>query len=140
LGLRLPNMLVFLQTSPFGENNYSKSATIKLPYPTDDTRVLIAYAIFAISQLYRKGYQFQKAGVGLIDITDKSNIQVDLFTPAQSERSDKLMSLIDQVNSSFGRGTLFCAAEGTQRKWKMKQTRKSNMYTCSWLEIPKVIC
>lgn len=134
------NMLVFLQTSPFGENNYSKSATIKLPYPTDDTRVLITYASFAISQLYRKGYQFQKAGVGLIDITDKSNIQVDLFTPAQSVRSDKLMLLIDQVNSSFGRGTLFCAAEGAQKKWGMKQERKSASFTVSWNELPIIKC
>lgn len=117
-------MLVFLQTSPFGEINYSKSATIKLPFPTDDTRVLITYATYAtyaISQIYRKGYQFQKAGVGLIDIIGKTNIQGDLFTPAQSVRSDKLMSLIDQVNSSFGRGTLYCAAEGTKKKWGMKQ-------------------
>src|SRR5690606_22335773 len=71
------NMLVFLQTSAFGENYYSKTATIKLPYPTDDTRVLIAYATFAISQLYRKGYQFQKAGIGLIDIINKNNMQSD---------------------------------------------------------------
>jgi DNA polymerase V len=134
------NMLVFLQTSPFGENHYSKSATIKLPYPTDDTRVLIAYATFAISQLFRKGYQFQKAGVGLIDITDKSNIQVDLFTPVQSVRSDKLMSLLDQVNSSFGRGTLFCAAEGTKKKWGMKQIRKSPSFTGSWASLPSIMC
>jgi DNA polymerase V len=133
-------MLVFLQTSPFGENHYSKSATIKLPYPTDDTRVLIAYATFAITQLFRKGYQFQKAGVGLIDITDKTNIQVDLFTPAQSLRSDKLMSLIDQVNSSFGRGTLFCAAEGTKKKWGMKQSKRSPMFTNLWGDIPKASC
>jgi DNA polymerase V len=134
------NMLVFLQTSPFGENHYSKSATIKLPYPTDDTRVLIAYATFAISQLFRKGYQFQKAGVGLIDITDKTNIQVDLFTPVQSVKSDKLMSLIDQVNSSFGRGTLFCAAEGAQKKWGMKQERKSASFTVLWKELPLAQC
>jgi DNA polymerase V len=131
---------VFLQTSPFGENNYSKSATIKLPYPTDDTRVLIAYATFAISQLYSKGYQFQKAGVGLIDIISKGNLQVDLFTPAQSATSQKLMELIDQVNSSFGRGTLFCAAEGTKKKWNMKQSKKSPLFTNMWNEIPIAFC
>ncbi len=134
------NMLVFLQTSPFGENYYSKSATIKLPYPTDDTRVLIAYATFAISQLYKKGYQFQKAGVGLIDIQDKKYLQDDLFAPAQSHRTEALMSIIDKVNSFYGRGTLFCAAEGTQQKWKMKQTSKSPLFTASWNELPHAIC
>ena len=134
------NMLVFLQTSPFCEINYSKSATIKLPYPTDDTRILITYAIFAISQLYRKGYQFQKAGVGLIDIIGKHNIQVDLFTPQQSVASQKLMSIIDHANTTFGRGTLFCAAEGAQKKWRMKQERKSASFTVSWKELPLASC
>lgn len=134
------NMLVFLQTSPFGENHYSKSATIKLPHPTDDTRVLISYATFAISQLYRKGYRFQKAGVGLIDIYEKKHQQIDLFSPAQSEKSGHLMVLIDKVNRLHGRGTVFYAAEGTHKKWTMKQARKSGALTSSWIELPKATC
>lgn len=134
------NMLVFLQTSPFGENHYSKSATIKLPHPTDDTRVLISYATFAISQLYKKGYRFQKAGVGLIDIHEKRHQQIDLFSPAQSEKSDNLMALIDKVNRLHGRGTVFCAAEGTHKKWTMKQARKSGALTSSWIELPTATC
>lgn len=134
------NMLVFLQTSPFDENHYSKSATIKLPYPTDDTRVLIAYATYAVSQLYKQGYEFLKAGVGLIDIHQKSHQQIDLFTPAQSVKSEQLMSIIDKVNSLYGSGTVFCAAEGTQQKWKMKQARKSPLFTVSWNELPHAIC
>lgn len=134
------NMLVFLQTSPFEDNHYSKSATIKLPYPTDDTRVLIAYATYAVRQLYKQGYEFLKAGVGLIDIHQKTQQQVDLFTPAQSVKSERLMSVIDKVNSLYGRGTVFCAAEGTHQKWKMKQTRKSPLFTALWSDVPMVIC
>ena len=32
-----------------------------------------------------------------------------------------IQSIIDKVNSLYGRGTVFCAAEGTQQKWRMKQ-------------------
>lgn len=134
------NMLVFLQTSPFEENHYSKSATIKLPYPTDDSRVLIAYATFAVSQLYRKGYQFVKAGIGLIDIVDQSFYQSDLFTQQQSPKSVALMTLIDQVNGKYGRGTLFCAAEGTQKKWVMKQNKRSPNFTTDWRELANARC
>lgn len=134
------NMLVFLQTSAFGENYYSKSATIKLPYPTDDTRVLIAYATFAISQLYRKGYQFQKAGIGLIDIINKNNMQSDLFSLEQPAASLKLMALIDEVNSNYGRGTLFFAAEGATKEWNMRQSKRSPLFTNMWNEIPIVTC
>lgn len=134
------NMLVFLQTSPFEDNNYSKSATIKLPFPTNDTRILIAYAIFAVSQLYKKGYQFVKAGIGLIDIVDQSFYQNDLFTQQQSPKSAALMTLIDQVNGKYGRGTLYCAAEGTQKKWIMKQNNKSQNFTTDWRGLANAQC
>lgn len=134
------NIHVFLQTSPFGSKPYYKSVNVQMPYPTDDTRVIVEYARHAVSKLYRKGYAFQKSGVGLIDIADKTFFQSDLFCPGQSIKTDKLMKLLDAVNEKFGRGTLITAAEGIQKKWKMQQNFKSQNYTTSWLELPKIKC
>jgi DNA polymerase V len=131
---------VFLQTSPFDKNNYAKSATIQLPYPTDDTRVIIQYARHAVAKLYREGYAFLKSGVGLIDIADKQFFQTDLFCERQSMHTDLLMQTLDKVNHRFGRGTLYTAAEGIQKKWAMQQNFRSGSYTTSWSELPRINC
>lgn len=59
------SMHVFLQTSPFDINPHSNTATIQLPYPTDDSRILVKYAQYAVAKLFKEGFAFLKSGVGL---------------------------------------------------------------------------
>ena len=133
-------MHVFLQTSPFDSNPYSDAATIKLPYPTDDSRILVRYAQFAVLKLFREGYAFLKSGVGLLDLVSKEHLQHDLFCPGQSPRSDRLMAVIDAINRDQGRGVVSLAAEGVHRKWAMRQNRRSQAYTTDWGQLPKAKC
>src|SRR5690606_25211036 len=88
-------MLVFLQTSPFAERRYSRSVAIKLPYPTDDTRIITRAARQGIRQLYQEGYQYLKSGIGLVDLIDPAYTQSDLFCSGQPARADKLMVTLD---------------------------------------------
>jgi len=131
---------VFLQTSPFDKKSFSTSGTIQLPYPTDDTRIIVRYARYAIAKLYVPGYAYLKSGVGLIDILDKSFYQGDIFCHGQSEKADKLMFILDQVNKKYGKGTVHTAAEGLQKKWAMQQNFRSQSYTTSWQDLPLSIC
>lgn len=131
---------VFLQTSPFDEKSYYQSVTVKMPYPTDDTRVVTSYARHAIEKLFVEGYRFQKSGIGLVEIMDKSFYQDDMFCHGQTKSSNELMALIDDVNKRFGKSTVFMAAEGMQKKWRMKQEHKSPGYTTEWSELPRVKC
>jgi DNA polymerase V len=131
---------VFIQTSPFDKNPYYNSCTIQLPYATDDVRMITSYARHAVSRLYREGFLYYKAGIGLLDLAPKSHAQIDLFTPGQTTRSKELMGVLDNVNAKFGRGALFLASEGTEKKWLMRQNLKSPNYTTSWSELPKAIC
>lgn len=133
-------MLVFLQSSPYDNMPYYESVTVQLPYPTDDTRILVQYARHAVEKLFKPGYAFSKSGVGLIEIGDKKFYQNDLFCEGQSERTDKLMRLIDTVNSKYGRSTVFTAAEGTKKEWAMKQDFKSPCYTTRWSDLPVAFC
>ncbi|HEY6131386.1 MAG TPA: Y-family DNA polymerase, partial [Halioglobus sp.] len=133
-------LLVFLQTSPFDKKPYARSATIQLPYPTDDTRVIVRCARFAVEKIYCKGYAFLKSGVGLIDIADKRFFQADLFTNRQCPKTESLMRTLDKVNRRFGRGTLYTAAEGIQKKWAMQQDFRSRSYTSSWNDLPTARC
>lgn len=129
---------VFIHTSPFLPNYYSASNVVKLPYPTDDTRVITATARQTAMALYRSGHAFLKAGVGLVEVIDKRYYQHDLLHPGQSATSDKLMAVMDKINRVQGKETLFFAAQGVNKPWYMRQRFTSPQYTTKWRDIPLV--
>ena len=60
----------------------------------------------------------------------------DLFHGRPSDRpASKLSAAVDAVNARLGRGTVFFAATGVERKWKMKREMLSSHYTTSWDEL-----
>lgn len=143
--LRAQNRLVralnvFLQTSAFDDNPIARSATIQLPYPTNDSRVIVSHALQCIRQIYKPGHLYSKSGVGLIDIVDEAFHQEDMFTPGQSEQSRALMDVVDSINKRFGRGAAFLAAAGVGKTFEMKQNYKSPHYLTSWTDLPVVTC
>ncbi|MDP5209193.1 Y-family DNA polymerase [Microbulbifer sp. 2205BS26-8] len=130
---------LFLHTSPYEPNYYSRSTVVQMPYPTDDTRLIVQLAKEAIAGLYRPGRHFMKAGVGLVELVPGSLGQGDLFTSGQPAHIGRMMRVLDQVNQRFGRGTLFLGAEGVQKKWKMRQAYTSPAYTTRWGDLPEVV-
>lgn len=129
---------VFIHTSPFEPNFYSNSHVAKLPYPTDDTRVITSVVRQLGTALYKEGYAFLKAGIGLIEIIDKNDYQFDLFHPGQSQQADKLMDVMDLINRREGKGTVFLGAQGVSKPWYMRQQFTSPQYTTKWSDIPTV--
>lgn len=69
----------------------------------------------------------------LLDITNKNTLILDLF--AHSPNRDKLMSVLDTINTKFQKNSLFYAAEGIKKEWQMKRERKSPHYTSAWTEL-----
>jgi len=130
---------IFIHTSPFEPRYHAVTTVAQLPYPTDDTRLIVEIARKAATQLYTSGHAFLKAGVGLIDIIDKRHHQFDLLHPGQPTRSDKLMAVMDNVNKVHGKGSLFVAAQGVSKPWYMRQQYTSPQYTTRWAELPVVI-
>ena len=60
----------------------------------------------------------------------------DLFHGRPSDQSaSKLAAAVDAINARMGRGTVFFAASGVERKWKMKREMLSKHYTTSWDEL-----
>nr|WP_246404032.1 Y-family DNA polymerase [Halomonas stenophila] len=131
-------MHVFMHTSPFEPNFHSSSTMAQLPYPTDDTREIVCLARAAATNLYRTGHAYIKAGVGLIELFDKKYHQYDLLQPGQSEKADKLMVMVDEINKKQGKGTIFLAAQGISKPWYMRQNFKSPEYTTRWSDFPVV--
>jgi len=131
-------MHVFIHTSPFKPNFHSVSNIVKLPYPSDDTRLITALARETATRLYSPGHAFLKAGVGLIEIVDKKHYQFDLLHPGQSQQSDQVMHVMDKINKIQGKGALFLAAQGVSKPWYMRQQFTSPQYTTKWSELPVV--
>lgn len=133
-------MHVFMHTSPHKPDFHSVSKVVNLPYPTNDTRTIVQVARQTAINLYSEGHAFLKAGVGLIDIIDRSFYQGDLWQPEQSEKTDKLMQVMDQINQREGRGTVFIASQGVSKPWYMRQNHSSPQYTTKWADIPQCRC
>jgi DNA polymerase V len=90
--------------------------------------------------MYRKGYRYKKAGVGLLDLTHGDMHQGDLFAGIDP-RSRAMMEVLDKVNAKFGRGTMGIAASAlASRKpvWAMNQKQLSPAYTSRWDQLLRV--
>jgi len=120
---------------------YTNSFSLRLPYPTSFTPELIAYALQGLRAIYKEGYRYQKAGVYLTRIVPDASIQPDLFAEVvldQHYKKLRLMSIVDALNTIYGRDTLFFAVQGSTRSWKMRQSRLSPRYTTRWSELLSV--
>ena len=132
---------VYIRTSPFklDEPHYSNGMTIPMPSPTDDSRQLVKISLWALKRIYRPGFNYAKAGVMLSEIVPKAGIQNDLFSqPASNQKSEALMSAMDDINRKMGRESIKLASEGFKRPWKMKQENKSSNYTTDWSGLVRI--
>jgi DNA polymerase V len=128
-------LVVFVSTGRFGEDQYSNSAVLSLPVPTNFTPELIRYARRGVGRIYREGLRYKKAGVMLFGLARASNSQGGLFDKVDRGRADRLMQMLDQVNARMGAETLRYAAAGLRRDWRMLCERRSPCYTTRWDEL-----
>ncbi|MBY0544488.1 MAG: Y-family DNA polymerase [Gammaproteobacteria bacterium] len=126
---------IFAQTSRHSTTQVFQTHARSINFSTalDDTGLIIQLALTEVEKFFSEGSQYQKAGIILLDIMDKSTLSFDLFTP--SPNRDVLMSVLDAINTKFQKNTLFYAAEGIKKDWQMKRERKSPHYTSSWTEL-----
>jgi DNA polymerase V len=127
---------IMLQTSRFKPPYYFNSMSSKLLFPTNDDREVIKTALKLLDFIYRDGFAYAKAGVGLMDLTDGGYFQHDLFTENQSSQAHTLMASIDTINQRYGKEHLFFGRQGVQRQWSMAREFKSPAYTTQLKDVP----
>lgn len=131
----------FVKTSPFALNEpyYGNSASVKLLTPTQDSRDIIAAATKCLDAIWKDGHRYQKAGVMLGDFYSQGVAQLNLFDDnAPRQNSEKLMEVLDHLNTKDGRGTLYFAGQGIQTAWQMKREMLSPRYTTRYSDLLKV--
>lgn len=133
---RAQGISVFVQTNPFREDEpqYGKSAVVGFERPIADTGMIIKQACGALRQLFKPGYTYKKCGIMLLDIVDEGHDQGDLFAAPVSEKSERLMAVLDAVNARRP-GALFHATQGTKADWGMRCEHRSPRYTTQWDEL-----
>ncbi len=122
------SVLVFLETNRFiQEPQYYPSITLQLPYPTDHTGEIIQTALSGLDNIYRDGYRYNKGGVMLSGLIPAEERQTSLLDPYDREKIASLMKALDQVNTTFGPGTLRYGSQGFRRmSWQMRQNHLSS--------------
>jgi len=48
------------------------------------------------------------------------------------------MTVLDSINSRYGKGALHIAASGGTKKWAMRQQYLSPAYTTRWADLPVI--
>ena len=75
---------------------------LRLITPSQDSRVIVDKTLELLRSIYRRGYQYAKAGVLVSELVTTSVRQADLFEAETAEtedgtRTERLMALMDQV-------------------------------------------
>jgi len=131
---------VFVRTSPFQKNfrYYSNTKTIDFPIATNNSIEIVKTAVAILENIFKNGYQYQKAGVmltGLSDANDKTN----LFSSKKDEKISNLMRSIDNTNHRYGRSALSLASAGIQKRWNIKKEYSSKIDTSNFYCLPTII-
>ena len=111
------------------EAKYANGVLVELPYPTDDTRLMTRAAVEAVDRIFRPGFRYSKAEVLLVNLCQKGEYTEDLFATSQPESSEKVMGVLDAINTRWGRGTLRLASVPTTPEWGMRRGMMSQSYT-----------
>ncbi len=130
---------VFIQTNPHrgADKQYFSSITMELLVATNSGRELIKYAMKALAMIFKQGYNYQKAGVIVLDLISQSSVQMGLFDMVDRKKDKEIMKSLDSVNTIFGRDVVRFGTHDFGRKWKLKAERLSPCYTTRWEDIPK---
>ena len=132
------HIAVFVKTSPFAvkEPYYGNMASESLPFPSRDSRDIIAAAVRALGRIWVPEHRYAKAGVMLNDFTPAGVSQLSLFDDVQPRaNSEALMNVVDGINHS-GLGKVWFAGRGIAPDWQMKRDLLSPAYTTRWADIP----
>lgn len=135
---------VFVHTNRYRLDLHQHFQGLELNFinPTDDLRLITKMAKQALKRIYKPGHYYKKVGVCLEELIAKNPNQLDLFhQPSDNDldKTERLMTTFDAINTRYGRSTVRLAAEGYSKPWSMKAELKSPAYTTCWTQLAKVV-
>jgi DNA polymerase V len=130
---------VYIRTNPFSNKpQYQNGITMNFDVPTSNTLEIQQKVLWGLKQIFVQGYDYKKAGVSVMGIVGKDEIQGNLFVPESDGKSQKISTLMDKINAKFGKETITFAIQGKNSAWKGNASKISPKYTTVWGELLKV--
>ncbi len=130
-------MMAFAASSPFDANPASFKVFHSFPQGTNDSTVIAKALTEQLDNLFKPEVPYYRVGVGLLELLDERQQQLDLFSP--SPHNPALMRCMDEINQRFGQ-VMQLAGEGITKPWAMRRAFLSPHYTTRWSDIPKIRC
>lgn len=130
-------LMVFIHTNRFRSDDpqYYPTRVVKLPVATNSNIELVKYARMALKQIFRQGLKYKKAGVIVSGIVPDNHVQLSLYDDINHARHKEVMKAMDELNARYGRESVQLAAQGSGRKWKLRQEKLSPCYTTRWEDL-----
>jgi DNA polymerase V len=113
---------------------------IILDTPTNDTGIIIGQLIKELGTFYSNKQYYHRLGVFLHDFTPEDALQTDLLGYVDSDNHDRSkarMEALDLINTKWGRGKIYYAAEDLSKAWQPKRKGRSPRYVSDWGELPE---
>lgn len=105
---------------------------------TSDTIYLQQVAHQLLNELYECGVPYKKVGVYLSDLVPVAGVQQQLFSTGGQSKTDKLMQVIDKLNSGDKGEVLMVGSYLKSGLWRTKNDTLSPAYTTRWSDVVKV--
>ncbi len=111
---------------------------VQLSYTTNSTVPLLNIAIKGLESIFKEGVAYKKAGVLAPELLPEGIYVQDLFTECENPKYQQLSTVIDRINSKYGKNQVFHGTLGTKRDWLPKDLLKSFCYTTRYDQLLKV--
>ncbi len=78
--------------------------------------------------------------VMLLNLCQPGEYTDDLFATSQPAEATRVMTVLDQINKRWGKGTLRAASVPANPVWGMRREMMSQSYTTKLDQLWKVVC
>ena len=117
---------------------YARSVTLELETPSNETGTLIHFALKGLDIIFSEGYLFKKIGIMVQGLVPETQVQGGLFDKTDRKKSGALYKTVDELNNWLGRDTVRMAAQGFEKRYRLRADHLSQRYTTRMNEILKV--
>ncbi|WP_346881908.1 Y-family DNA polymerase [uncultured Algibacter sp.] len=119
------------------QDQHRGSSVVSLPYPTDSSLIISQQAVEAVTNIFKTGVKYKRAGVIVMGLVPTNNHQLQMFD-YENPKHKPLMLAIDTLNAKYDDYKIKLGSQDLKRTWKMRQERLSPRYTTNINDVIKV--
>lgn len=130
-------LVVWITTNRFSNTpRYSSSGSYNFQIASSYTPELITAAQNILSKIYKANYAYNKLAVIASGLSYQNEKQLSFLEQNRDLDKEKiLMQTVDNLNSSYGKTSVFYASSGIKHHWQTRQLKRSPRFMSYWEEI-----